>query len=70
MEVDGSYKVKDINHDDLEEIAVEEVKINQKSALAERVKAYLKKNLKLQIKQQFLHFQEDLAKYESDPAKL
>lgn len=70
VEVDGSYKIKDINHDDLDEITVEEVKTNQKSALAEKVKGFLKKNLKVQITQQFLHFQDDLAKFESDPAKL
>ena len=70
VEVDGSYKVRDINHDDLDEIVVEEVKSNQKSALAEKVKGFLKKNLKVQMKQQFLNFQEDLAKFESDPAKL
>ena len=70
VEVDGTYKIKDINHDDLDEITVEEVKTTQKSALGEKVKGFLKKILKVQITQQFLHFQEDLAKFESDPAKL
>lgn len=57
VEVDGSYKINDINHDDLDEITVDEVKTTQKSALAEKVKVYLKKNLKVQMTQQFLHFQ-------------
>jgi hypothetical protein len=70
VEVDGNYKVRDINHDDLDDMIVEDVKSNQKSSLAERVKAYLKKSLKVQMIQQFKNFADDLAKFESDPAKL
>jgi hypothetical protein len=49
---------------------VEDLKSNQKSSLAERVKSYLKKNIKVQMIQQFKNFAEDLAKFESDPVKL
>lgn len=70
VEVDGSYKVKEINHDDPDELAVDDVKTTQKSNLADRVKAFLKKSLRPQLMQQFKNFQEDLAKFESDPKKL
>jgi hypothetical protein len=39
---------------------VEDLKSNQKSSLAERVKSYLKKNIKVQMIQQFKNFAEDL----------
>ncbi len=62
--------MREINQDDLDEMQVEDVKTNQKSTLGERVKTFLKKNLKPLMQQQFKNFMEDLAKMEADPAKL
>lgn len=54
--------MREINGDDLEDIIVEEVRANDKNELAERVKKYLKGNLKKEVKGLFKDFAEDLAK--------
>lgn len=70
VEATGSYKVREITHDDPNDLAVDDVRVTQKTPLAERVKAFLKKNLRPLLMQLFKNFAEDLAKFESDPAKL
>lgn len=62
--------MKDINNNDLDDIVVAEIKTTDKNEISERVKAFLKKNLKAETAQLFKNFAEDLARIESDPAKL
>ncbi len=58
----GSYKAREINGDDLDDIVIEDVRVNDKNDISEKVKSYLKKNLKQEITNIFKNFMEDLAR--------
>jgi predicted transcriptional regulator len=66
----GSYKVREILSDDLNDMIVDDVKATEKNKTAELLKKWIKKNAKAKIIEVFKHLEEELMKYESDPNKI
>lgn len=62
--------MKEIASDDLNDISVENPKSECKNKFADKVKSYIKKNLKTEYVNIFKNFAEDLHKIEGDPQKL
>ena len=69
-EIEGTYEIKEISCDDLNDIVVEGVKSECKNKFVERVKVFICKTLKQNYVDLFKHFAEDLQKIEGDPEKL
>jgi activator of HSP90 ATPase len=67
---DGSYKVREILSDDLNDMIVDEVRATEKNKTADLLKKWIKKNAKAKIIEVFRHLEEELMKQEGDPAKL
>lgn len=62
--------MKEIASDDLDDIAIDDVKSQNKTEEANKIKAFIKKSLKNFYVQLFKNFAEDLTKIEGDPHKL
>lgn len=66
----GSYRVKEILSDDLNDLVFEDVKATEKNKCGQEIKKWIKKNAKPKIIEIFKEMQSDLVKLESDPKKL
>lgn len=66
----GSYKVREILSDDLNDMVVDDVRATEKNKTADLIKKWLKKNAKAGIIEVFKHLEEELMKQEADPNKI
>ena len=59
---DGSYKVREVLSDDLNDMVIDDVKAVEKNKVGEMLKKELKKNIKKQMIQTFKGLESELAK--------